>query len=240
MSNELLMQWIEAGQTEIPTLLLKYYRKLGLSNDEFVLIMQLKSHMDRGDYFPDLDEIAQAMGISKNNAFKAVHQLMQKKVLLIETKKDDKGVTEDAYSLTLLWEKLMVLMKQQEIVAEVKQEEEEEKNLYSIFEAEFGRPLSPIEMDSLIMWTEEDNFSTELIQLALREAVLSQVYSFKYIDRILLNWEKKNIRTKEQVEKESQRFRDYTATKNQAQLDEDDDDISGPVPMINWLENDDV
>ncbi len=240
MSNELLMQWIEAGQTEIPTLLLKYYRKLGLSNDEFVLIMQLKSSMDRGDYFPDLDEIAQAMGISKNNAFKAVHQLMQKKVLSIETKKDDKGITEDAYSLTLLWEKLMVLMKQQKTVAEVKQEEKEEKNLYSIFEAEFGRPLSPIEIDSLIMWTEEDSFSPELIQLALREAVLSQVYSFKYIDRILLNWKKKNIRTKEQVEKESQRFRDYTATKNQAQLDEDDDDISGPVPMINWLENDDA
>lgn len=240
MSNELLMQWIEAGQTEIPTLLLKYYRKLGLSNDEFVLIMQLKSHMDRGDYFPDLDEIAKVMGISKNNAFKAVHQLMQKKVLSIETKKDDQGVTEDAYSLTLLWEKLMVLMKQQTTVKEVKQEEKEKQNLYSIFEAEFGRPLSPIEMDSLTMWTEEDNFSAELIQLALREAVLSQVYSFKYIDRILLNWEKKNIRTKEQVEKESQRFRDFTATKNQAQLEEDAEDTAGPVPMINWLKNDDA
>lgn len=239
MSNELLLQWIEAGQTEVPTLLLKYYRKLGLSNDEFILIIQLKAHMDQGNYFPDLDGIAQAMGISKNNAFKAVHQLMQKKLLSIETKKDDKGVTEDAYSLTLLWEKLMVLMKQKETATEIKQEKQEEKNLYSIFEAEFGRPLSPIEMDSLIMWTEEDAFSTELIQLALREAVLSQVYSFKYIDRILLNWEKKNIRTKEDVERESQKFREYTVTKNQAQLDEDDDDSAGPVPMINWLENDD-
>ncbi len=234
------MQWIEAGQTEVPTLLLKYYRKLGLSNDEFVLIMQLKSYMDCGEYFPDLDEIAQAMGISKNNAFKAVHQLIQKKVLSIETKKDENGVTEDAYSLTLLWEKLMILMKQKETVAEVKQEEKEEKNLYSIFEAEFGRPLSPMEIDSLIMWTEEDDFSAELIQLALREAVLSQVYSFKYIDRILLNWKKKNIRTKDQVEKESQRFRDYTATKNQPQLDEDDENLSGPVPMINWLENEEA
>lgn len=238
MSNELLMQWIDAGQTEVPTLLLKYYRKLGLSNDELILIIQLKAHMDQGNYFPDLDGIAQSMGISKNNAFKAVHQLMQKKLLSIETKKDDQGITEDAYSLTLLWEKLMVLMKQKETVAQVKQEKKEEKNLYSIFEAEFGRPLSPMEMDSLIMWTEEDAFSTELIELALREAVLSQVYSFKYIDRILLNWEKKNIRTKEDVERESQKFREYTATKNQAKLDEDDGDSAGPVPMINWLEND--
>lgn len=243
MTNELLMKWIEAGQTEVPTLLLKYYQKLGLSNDDFVLIIQLKSYMDRGDYFPDLNEIAEAMGISKNNAFKAVHQLMQKKLLSIETKKDDKGITDDAYSFNLLWEKLMVLMKQNESVVEVEQEEAkaaaDEKNLYSIFEAEFGRPLSPIEMESLVMWVEEDDFSNELIQLALREAVLSQVYSFKYIDRILLSWKKKNIRTKEEVEKESQRFRDYSKSKNQAGLDDEDDDLSGPVPMINWLQDND-
>ncbi len=238
MNNELLMKWIEAGQTTIPTLLLKNYRKLGLSNDEFVLVMQLKSQMDQGDYFPDLNEIAETMGISKNNAFKAVHQLMQKKLLSIETKKDEKGVTEDAYSLDLLWEKLIVLMKQEETAAEVKQEEKNEKNLYSIFEAEFGRPLSPMEMESLVMWVEEDNFSAELIQLALREAVLSQVYSFKYIDRILLNWEKKNIRTKEQVEKESQRFREYSASRHSNSLEVDDTGSSDPVPMINWLEND--
>lgn len=231
------MQWINAGQIEIPSLLLKHYRKLSISNDELVLIMQLKARLDQGDYFPDLNEIAKAMNISKNNAFKAVHQLIQKKLLSIETRKDEDGVTVDTYSLNLLWEKLIVLLKQNETEAEEASITEESKNLYSIFEAEFGRPLSPMEMESLVMWVEEDQFSKELIILALREAVLSQVYSFKYIDRILLNWKKKNIRTKEEVEKESQRFRDYSKSKNQARLD-DEEDSSGPVPMINWLEED--
>lgn len=231
------MKWIQAGQIDIPTLLLKHYRKLGINNDDFVLIIQLKSYMDRGEYFPDLNEIAEIMGISKNEVFKAIHQLMQKKLLAIETKKDEQGITEDRYSFDLLWEKLIILMKQNEKTAEIKQEEKDSKNLYSIFEAEFGRPLSPIERDSLIMWTEEDNFSPELIQLALREAVLSQVYSFKYIDRILLNWAKKNIRTKEQVEKETQKFREYG--KNQIQVT-NVEDSSGPVPMINWLQDEDV
>ncbi|MDN6195005.1 MAG: DnaD domain-containing protein [Atopostipes suicloacalis] len=238
MTNKLLMKWINAGQIEVPTLLLKYYRKLSITNDELVLIIQLKSHIDQGDYFPDLNKIAEAMNISKNNAFKAVHQLIQKKLLSIDTRKDEDGVTEDIYSLDLLWEKLIVLLKQNEELEEEALEKDETKNLYSIFEAEFGRPLSPIEMESLVMWVEEDQFSKELIKLALREAVLSQVYSFKYIDRILLNWKKKNIRTKEQVEKESQRFREYSKSKNQAQLDEDEVDLSGPVPMINWLEDD--
>ena len=35
-------------------------------------------------------------------------------------------------------------------------------------------------------WLNTDHYSPELIRLALREAVLNQAYSLKYIDRILL------------------------------------------------------
>lgn len=239
MNNDLMLDFINAGQTVFPTLLLRHYRKLNLSNDELVLILQLKSNMDNGEYFPNTELIAKSMNMSERNVFKAIHQLIQKKVLSIETTKDEKGMTQDAYSLDMLWEKLIVLMKQEQIEKVTEEENNEEKSLYSIFEAEFGRPLSPIEMETLIMWLEEDRYSVELIQLALREAVLSQVYNFKYIDRILLNWEKKNIRTKEQVEKESKSYRDYTSKSKGTDQQEDDTDNSGPVPMVNWLKDPD-
>lgn len=239
MNNDLMLDFINAGQTVFPTLLLRHYRKLNLSNDELVLILQLKSNMDNGEYFPNTELIAKSMNMSERNVFKAIHQLIQKKVLSIETTKDEKGMTQDAYSLDMLWEKLIVLMKQEQTEKVTEEEKNEEKSLYSIFEAEFGRPLSPIEMETLIMWLEEDRYSVELIQLALREAVLSQVYNFKYIDRILLNWEKKNIRTKEQVEKESKSYRDYTSKSKGTDQQEDDTDNSGPVPMVNWLKDPD-
>ena len=35
-------------------------------------------------------------------------------------------------------------------------------------------------------WLNTDHYSPELIRLALREAVLNQAYSLKYIDRIYL------------------------------------------------------
>src|SRR5699024_4971131 len=148
---------------------------------------------------------------------------------------DENGVSQDAYSLSLLWEKLIILLKQNKTQkAEVKKEKSE-KNLYTIFESEFGRPLSPIEMETLVLWVEEDKYPPELIEMALREAVLSQVYNFKYIDRILLSWEKKNIRTKEQVEKESKNFRDRTSS-NTLNTNEEKT-TSDPVPMINWLKD---
>lgn len=242
MENEMLMKWINAGQTSIPTLLLQHYRELNLTNDELVLIIQLKSYIDRGDSFPNIEMIAQNMGLTKNSAFKGVHQLIQKRVLSIETKKDENGITQDAYSLSFLWEKLLALLNEKNQVKTQQEQAEKEVNLYSVFEAEFGRPLSPFEMETLTMWVEEDGYSDELIQLALREAVLSQVYNFKYIDRILLSWEKKNIRTKDQVEKETRRYREYTASKNQTDFSSSKEPSSsktspGPVPMVNWLED---
>ena len=234
MKNELTLDWISAGQTVLPTLLLRYYRRLNLSNDELVLILQLKSYMDQGNYFPKMENIAENMNMTEQNVFKAVHQLIQKKVLTIETTNDEEGISQDAYSLNMLWERIIILMKQEKSDQAIEKEEAEEKNLYSMFEAEFGRPLSPIEIETLVAWIENDKYSSELIQLALREAVLSQVYNFKYIDRILLNWEKKNIRTKEQVEKEIKKYRDFGKLDD---FEDEEQNDSGPVPMVNWLKD---
>ena len=235
MSKELLNMWIDEGQTVLPTLLLKHYRDIGLSNDELVLILQLKSFIDKGDLFPNMAIIANHMQLSEDNVFKALHQLTQKKVLSIDTTIDENGITQDAYSLNLLWEKLFVFLKQTHDSKKIAQKDKQAKNLYQIFEEEFGRPLSPIEMETFVMWVEEDNYSPELIKMALKEAVLSQVYNFKYIDRILLNWEKKNIRTKEQVEKESKKYRD--SSNNRFSADSSPKRKSEPVPMINWLKD---
>nr|WP_290123138.1 DnaD domain protein [Apilactobacillus ozensis] len=67
-------------------------------------------------------------------------------------------------------------------------------------EQEFGRSLSPIELETISQWMDSDNYSFEMILLALKESVLNQVRSLKYMDRILLNWEKSNIRTPYEVE----------------------------------------
>lgn len=234
LENDLMINWMNASQTVLPTLLLRHYRKCNLSNDELVLILQLKSYMDKGELFPNTKKIAVNMNMTEDNVFRAIHQLTQKKVLSIETTKDEEGVTQDAYSFSLLWEKLYILMKQEQSEQLAVQKSTGDKNLFTLFEQEFGRTLSSFEMEILAKWMQEDKYSNELIQLALREAVLSQVYNFKYIDRILLNWEKKNIRTKEQVEKESERFRQ---TSSNSTFKPDDDEPIEPVPMINWLKD---
>lgn len=232
MDHRLLMQWIESGSTTIPSVLLTYYKKIGLTNDELILLIQLKTYMDRGNVFPDTDDIASQMDLSSEKVFQLIHQLIQKKVLEIQTGEDEEGKSKDTYSLNLLWEKLAVYMSQINEESKETTEAQSEGGLYRKFEQEFGRPLSPIELQTIGMWLDEDHYSLELIEMALREAVLNQVYSLKYVDRILLSWEKKNIRTKEQVEKESQDYRNKKTTNNGGTNKEK---TIKPVPLHNWL-----
>lgn len=85
--------------------------------------------------------------------------------------------------------------------------EQEATNLYSIFEQEFARPLSPMEYETITGWIERDRYPEPLIVLALKEAVFAGKVNFRYIDRILLEWQRNSIRTVEQAKAYAQRFR---------------------------------
>ena len=60
-------------------------------------------------------------------------------------------------------------------------------NMVDIFEEQFGRPLTPMEFDSIKEWV-QSGYSEEIILKALKEAVKSQVLTLRYIEGILINW----------------------------------------------------
>ena len=70
-----------------------------------------------------------------------------------------------------------------------------EGEIFKLFEQEFGRFLSPMECESISMWLDDDGHSVEIIRAALKEAVLAEKMSLRYIDRILFEWKKKNVKT---------------------------------------------
>ncbi|MBQ7232787.1 MAG: DnaD domain protein [Bacillales bacterium] len=85
-----------------------------------------------------------------------------------------------------------------------KPNEAKEVNLYQIFEQEFGRMLSPFETQMIMEWN--GRFHTDVIKLALREAIIRNVKQMKYIDRILLNWEQAGVTTVAEAMNISKRY----------------------------------
>lgn len=71
-------------------------------------------------------------------------------------------------------------------------------NIYNILEEEFGRIISSTEYEIVKTW-EENNYNPKIIILAIKEAVLNQARSFKYIDKILYDWAKQGIKTENDV-----------------------------------------
>ena len=108
---------------------------------------------------------------------------------------------EEIIDIDNLYKKLALTI----INEEEKQDNNDKKiNIYSEFEKEFGRTLSPIEYELIGSWGEVN--SEEIIELALKEAVYNGVTNLRYIDKILHEWNRKGFKTKEDIQKDKASF----------------------------------
>jgi DNA replication protein len=126
--------------------------------------------------------------------------------LQIEHEVNEMGLRSERYSLTPLLQQLASSFIDRE-ETESSLDEEAYDQIFRLFEQEFGRALSPIECQMLARWMDEDGYSEELIEAALREAVFCGKVNFRYIDRILFEWQRNNIRTAEEAVEYSRKFR---------------------------------
>lgn len=220
--------WLTSGQTVIHNSLLHHYATIGLDETELIFIIQMQSYLDQSVFFPNMAEIANRMGRREADIFSILHSLIQKNIISISTEKDDQGKVVDRYSLLPLYKKLQELLSRKKGQFEEKQQS---INLLEIFQQEFGRLLTPIEMQTIGEWLDRDHYSQDIILEALREAVLNQKYSLKYIDRILLSWDKKNIRSSSQAKQEIKRFA-HSQYKEPTPTDDEEE----LIPLFNWLE----
>lgn len=234
-----LATYLASGQTIVSNLLLTYYHKIGLSSEEFLLYLQLLNYQQQGKEFPDLREISQNMGLSSEEGFALVESLLNQRFIRLVTYQNSEGKTTDSYDLSPVFQLIEERIQAEKHQGQVTEERLKISQLYQLFEQEFARPLSPMEFETIQCWLEEDQYLPDLIVLALKEASLNQVYNFKYIDRILLNWERKNLRTKEQVVAEQKKRKKAIQTKEEPTgYVPKEGTPRAEVPLYNWLESD--
>lgn len=191
------------SQLTIPSLLIEHYQEIGLNEQECMLLIEVHSFITRGDEFPTFENLSTRMTLNETECADMLHNLVQHGFLSIVQKTENELYTE-AYSLQPLWEKLIRFAYREQTAAVP---EVTEKTLYTLFETEFGRPLSPIECETLAMWTDEDHQSPAMIKAALREAVVSGKLNFRYIDRILFEWKKNGIKNSAQAKAHGDQIR---------------------------------
>ncbi len=237
VDDTVLLKWVQQKQVTVPHLLLKHYTELNMNETELVLLIQIQRLIDNGDSFPTPQTLSEQMTLSIEECAEKIGQLVRKRLLSIKNKRDDEtNMVYEYCSLDPLWLQLIDYLETKQSENEGTKTEEIEGQLFQQFEQEFARPLSPIEVETISMWIDQDTYTVELIQAALKEAVISGKLNFRYIDRILFEWQRNGIRTVEQAHAHSERFRKKNTlpvNKEKRQTAKQSENIPG----FNWLEN---
>lgn len=181
----------------VPRILMNNYKLLDINDSELIIIMVLLSFGDKIDYDPE--EFSKVINGSKHEIMATINSLVEKNILSIVIEKTDK-LAHEYISLDLLYEKLYNL------IIDNDQEEAIDNSIFSVFENELVRMLSPMEYEQIKEWLTSGN-SVELITCALKEAVINGVSSLRYIDSILNDWKKKGYKNKKDIIKDKEAYR---------------------------------
>ncbi|MEC1178288.1 DnaD domain-containing protein [Metasolibacillus meyeri] len=230
-SNEQFRIWLEQKNITMPQLFFQHYKELQIRDDDAMLLLHLLAFHEEGNDFPTPADLMARTFFAANEISMKLQRFLQKGFIEITHDVDIDGKIYEKYSLYPLWSRIVRLLEANSIATSNEQQKKEEGAIYSIFEQEFGRLLSPMELENINSWLDIDKHSPELIRAALKEAVLAGKLSLRYIDRILFEWKKKNFTTVKQVEQHAEQFRKRTITQPQTPADK-----RPKRPIYNWLE----
>lgn len=193
--QEKILGLIKNSGVIVPRLLLNHYRDLEMTEVDFIIIVFLMNEINE-DFYPA--QISKELNMNLQEVMNSIEHLSNLNILKIELKKVD-GVRHEFINLNNLYDKLVYFVINEE-------SKEEPTNIFSIFETEFGRTLAPMEYEIINSWI-DSGYQEELIIAALKEAVYNGVFKLNYIDKILYEWSKKGIKTKQDIEKEKTTFK---------------------------------
>ena len=188
MSNSILEGLIKEKDYTFKKLLFKLIKDFDLSLEELLLLVYF-INQDKPVF--DIKRISLITYLSSNEIMAAFSSLTGKGLVSIKTSKEDGKITE-VIDITNTYRAMV-----SDININIKKQAT--TNIYTIFEKEFGRPLSPVEYEIIKAWITSD-ISEELIKGALKEAVFNNVRNLRYIDKILSEWEKKGFKSVDDVD----------------------------------------
>lgn len=172
----------------IPNYLIKYYSKFELNINELIILIYFLNNKEKPIF--DVNKICNDLNMNASNVLEIIDNLIEKNIISIEVEKKD-GIIEEFISLELFFSKVKKYLIEGESL-------DKSNDIYSLFEQEFGRTLSPTEYEMITNWL-ECNISIDLIRSALKEAVLNGVNNLRYIDKILFEWNKKGYKNSNDI-----------------------------------------
>ncbi len=183
-----VMKLLTAKKLVVSGEIIKVAINSNLSLDEFLVLIYFDNSFNNNF---DIELVSKVLGLDVNMAMEAFNSLMVKGLVSLESVKDIENRLNEVVKLDGTYRLIMdsSIEESKSIVKE---------DIFRTFEKELGRTMSPMELELINGWLISGT-SEELILGALREAVYNGVSNFRYIDKIIYEWEKKGFKTMDEV-----------------------------------------
>ena len=188
--KEQLINILSSKKMVLSTYLIKVALDAKLNLNEFLVLVYFDNCFNSS---LDIELISNTLGLDEASTMEAFNGLMIKGLVNIESCKDLENRTHEVVTMCGVYDLVC------DDALEVAQEEVK-TDIFKTFEKELGRTISSMELELINGWLTV-GVPEEIILGALREAVYNGVTSFKYIDRIIYEWDKKGFKTMDDVNK---------------------------------------
>lgn len=209
--NELVFNTLKEKDFIIKSYLLKVAISLNLDLNDFILLVYLTNQEEPS---LNIENIKKYTYLSEDAIMESYTKLLAINLIEVTMKKDGNGLVREVINLDNIIKNIT-----SDITREHKQSEK--TNLFSLFEREFVRPLSPMEYEIINEWI-RSGISEELISEALKEAIFNGVKSLRYIDKILISWKDKGYKSVSDV---------------RSSFKKEDESTNTELFSYNWLED---
>ncbi len=168
-------------------LVLNNYHKIGLDETDAIMVIKLNYLLNRNITFIHPKKLSNMLSISSTTTSKRLNSLIEKGFVKIELVKNGNGKETESFNLDYVIEKIMKADFEEKMALDTDPNANIESKLVLLFETEFRKQLSVLDIQTITKWLNEDGYQYEDIKNALFEASKARKLSVRYIDGILLN-----------------------------------------------------
>lgn len=153
--------------------LLNNMKKLNLNPVKVTLLLFLRYYNETG-ISPDLNVISQNLNLEMMQVGDLIEELIEKKYIAIRSYQGN-----IQYDTNVIYD------------IEKKMEQSQISSIFKKFEIGFKRVISQQELNKINDFLQ--SYDAKLVEYALREALIHDVRKMEYVEKILLNWKKRNV-----------------------------------------------
>lgn len=184
MELKTLKKYIKNKVVDFSELLLMNYHRIGLDETDTIILIKLHHLINEGVSFISPKKLAESLSVSPATTAKRLNNLIDRDYIKLELVTSYNGKEKESYNLDTVIEKILKIdYEERKGDNEFKSQEAQ---LVELFETEFKKPLSVLDIQTLTKWLNDDKYTFVKIEEALFKAVKARKLSIKYVDGILL------------------------------------------------------